>query len=254
MKILILAGKGESTTFLYNALKDKYCIETVIIEDKESVRKFVKRRIIKNGLLWVIDQIIFQLTIPKILRYTSKKRINKLKKELQLSDTPIETNKLYFVTSVNDERCLDLLKRYSPDLVIVNGTRIISKRIINSINSIFINSHVGITPEYRGVHGAYWALANNQPELCGVTIHIVDEGIDTGKILKQAIIKPTKEDNFATYPYLQYSKAIELVNEVIFEANNKMLNPYKKDNVESKLYYHPTFTGYIKKYLKYGIK
>ena len=40
--------------------------------------------------------------------------------------------------------------------------------------------HAGITPQYRGVHGGYWAVVNNDPEHCGVTIHFVDKGIDTG--------------------------------------------------------------------------
>jgi folate-dependent phosphoribosylglycinamide formyltransferase PurN len=72
------------------------------------------------------------------------------------------------------------LKAINPDLVIVNGTRIISKKVLSSINSKFVNIHVGITPKYRGVHGTYWALVNNDVENSGVTVHFVDEGIDTG--------------------------------------------------------------------------
>jgi folate-dependent phosphoribosylglycinamide formyltransferase PurN len=67
------------------------------------------------------------------------------------------------------------LKAINPDLVIVNGTRIISKKVLSSINSKFVNIHVGITPKYRGVHGTYWALVNNDVENSGVTVHFVDE-------------------------------------------------------------------------------
>jgi folate-dependent phosphoribosylglycinamide formyltransferase PurN len=37
------------------------------------------------------------------------------------------------------------MKAINPDLVIVNGTRIISKKVLSSINSKFVNIHVGIT-------------------------------------------------------------------------------------------------------------
>ena len=45
--------------------------------------------------------------------------------------------------------------------MILNGTRIVSKKVISSIGCLFINTHCGITPKYRGVHGGYWAIYNN---------------------------------------------------------------------------------------------
>jgi folate-dependent phosphoribosylglycinamide formyltransferase PurN len=66
------------------------------------------------------------------------------------------------------------------------------QRKYSSINSKFVNIHVGITPKYRGVHGTYWALVNNDVENSGVTVHFVDEGIDTGNIINQAIVVPSK--------------------------------------------------------------
>ena len=44
-----------------------------------------------------------------------------------------------------------------------------------------INMHAGITLRYRGVHGGYWALAEQHPEWVGTTVHLVDPGIDTGR-------------------------------------------------------------------------
>jgi methionyl-tRNA formyltransferase len=46
------------------------------------------------------------------------------------------------------------------------------QRKYSSINSKFVNIHVGITPKYRGVHGTYWALVNNDVENSGVTVHL----------------------------------------------------------------------------------
>ena len=159
------------------------------------------------------------------------------------------------VASVNDKECLDLIIKIQPDIIIVNGTRIIGKRLLEATKTLFINTHVGITPEYRGVHGGYWALRNDDIKNCGVTIHKVDVGIDTGDIISQNKIEVTNRDNFVTYPFLQISKAIVMMKEVLITIENDQLRTYKKEGTSvSKLWYHPTLTGYLYHRIFKGIK
>lgn len=254
MKIVLLAGKGESTIFMYNGLQAYFSIEKVLIEDGVPARQLVKRRIKRLGIFKVMNQLLFQLIISKVLRVVSKKRITALKKLYKLSSDAIPASKIKFIPSVNDTSCMAMLQSLQPDVVLVNGTRIISKKILQCVDAVFINSHVGITPQYRGVHGGYWALVNNDKENCGVTIHMVDTGIDTGSILKQAIIYPSKKDNFITYPYHQFGTAINLMKEVLQNIKENQLQPYKKEKAESNLYYHPTFTGYFYQYFFKNVK
>ena len=112
---------------------------------------------------------------------------------------------------------------------------------------------MGITPLYRGVHGGYWALAENDREHCGVTLHLVDQGIDTGGVLAQAQIEPTKQDNFVTYPYLQLVAGLELVPVVIDRLKTDQLVVQQLD-LPSKLRTHPTFLQYLKGYIQFGAK
>ena len=60
-------------------------------------------------------------------------------------------------------------------------------------------------------------------EHCGVTVHKIDRGIDTGAIAAQALIKPTTRDNFSTYPLLQIANAIPLLKEAVRDALNGKL-------------------------------
>ena len=85
------------------------------------------------------------------------------------------------VRSVNNNDTINLLRDINPNAVVVNGTRIISKKVLSCIDAPFINTHLGITLKYRGVHGGYWALANGDPDNYGVTVHLIDVGIDTGE-------------------------------------------------------------------------
>lgn len=89
------------------------------------------------------------------------------------------------VESINDPRVIDLLQATQPELVIVLGTEIIREKVLAAAPR-FVNVHAGITPLYRGAHGQFWAALNRDFEHLGVTLHVVDRGIDTGGILGQA--------------------------------------------------------------------
>ena len=138
--------------------------------------------------------------------------------------------------------------------MVVNGTRIISEKVLNAVNSFFINTHTGITPKYRGVHGAYWALTQDDMENCGVTVHLVDKGIDTGDILYQTTIKITEEDNFNTYPYLQVLEAIPLMLKALDDIIKGTVKIISRKDLESKLWTHPTIFEYLQYRMTKGIK
>lgn len=242
--MILLAGKGASTHILYNSLKNDYHIEAVILEEPVLAQEFLKKRIKKLGIGKVIGQVLFQLSIAKYLNLVSSKRKKEILKYYGMDDSPIPSEKVILLKSVNGSKCISLLQKINPELVIVNGTRIISKEILNSIPVKFVNIHAGITPKYRNVHGGYWAVVNNDMANCGVTVHLVDPGIDTGKIICQQTIKITNKDNFATYPFLQLAEGIICLKKSlpgIFE--NEII--YKKETTESKIWYHPTLWQYL---------
>jgi methionyl-tRNA formyltransferase len=125
---------------------------------------------------------------------------------------------------------------------------------LNSTDATFINTHLGITPKYRGVHGGYWSLANNDKANCGVTVHLVDSGIDTGGVLYQSKILPTKKDNFATYTYYQIGEGIIFMKKAITDFANSQLKETIPNVSESKLWYHPTIWTYLYKRIIKGVK
>ncbi|MCA0152990.1 formyl transferase [Winogradskyella vincentii] len=253
-KIIMLAGEGISTNFIFNSLKDNFNISTVIIEENENMKKFLKRRIKRLGYFKVIGQAVFQLIIPRLLRKLSKQRIDEIKRNYKLDNKSIPNSVIKKFISVNSPECIAFIKKEKPDLIIVNGTRIISKKVLNATDATFINTHVGITPKYRGVHGGYWALVNNDKKNCGVTVHLVDSGIDTGGVLFQQKITTTESDNFSTYPFLQTGEGILLMKQAVANFMNDKLKEVPSKTLESKLYYHPTIWFYLYKRVINGVK
>lgn len=254
MKVVMLAGKGSSTHFIFNGVNLEHTITKVILEEPSDKLILIKRRIKRLGYLTVFNQLLFQIFLAKIIKKINSKYLVELKNTLQLNESEIPKRLIEEVSSVNSDKCRSLLKQINPDIVLVNGTRIIGKKTLASTNAIIINSHVGITPEYRGVHGGYWAMANDDVENCGVTVHTVDAGIDTGAIIGQDRITVSSRDSYASYPLKQYAKAIPLVINAIGDIANGNLRTYTKENASSKLFYHPTFTGYLYKRIFDGVK
>ncbi|MBB6681529.1 formyl transferase [Aequorivita sp. 609] len=254
MKVIMLAGSGPSTKYIYNGLSKEFKINKVIITGTPSKKKLVKRRIKNLGYFRVINQLLFQVIVVKVLKIFTISKFERRKAELKLEITPIPDEVVIKVGAVNSKKTIRTIKMLNPDVIIVNGTTIISSKVLNSSNAIFINTHVGITPEYRGVHGGYWALRNNDKENFGVTVHIVDKGIDTGSIIYQKTTEVKRDDNFLTYPLYQYAIAIPMLQQTLSDIEGNQLKTYKKENSLSRLYYHPTFTKYISGFLFKGVK
>lgn len=184
----------------------------------------------------------------------STNRINEIKEIYNLNDTNIPKYKVKYTSSVNSLQIKQALQELKPDLVIVNGTPIIKESILTATQAHFLNIHVGITPKYRGVHGGYWAYYNNDGDLAGVTIHLIDTGIDTGEVLEQKLILKDKKDNFITYPVLQIGEALKNYNNIIRSLLNNEFKIKSPMTNESNLWYHPTLLEYLFGRIKRNIK
>jgi methionyl-tRNA formyltransferase len=248
-KIVFLASDCESSRWVYNAIAKDFNIIAAIIESPISKKTLIKGRIRRIGFLKVFGQVLFSALMVPYLRKKASSRKAELINFYKLNAAGFENAKTKRITSVNDEACKQLLIQIQPDIVLVNGTRIISKKILQSTNAIFINMHVGITPWYRGSHGGYWALYNGDAENFGTTIHLVDAGVDTGGVLKQVFINPTISDNFTTYPVLQVAEGIMSLKEVLPLVCSGNYNT-KRNTAKGKMYYQPTLWQYLMKETK----
>ena len=123
----------------------------------------------------------------------------------------------------NKKLSYKIAKRY--DYIISFGYRkIISKKIISKIKRPIINLHISYLPYNRGAYSNFWSFINNTPK--GVTIHEIDNGIDTGKIIfrKKISFKLNNKITFqSTY------KVLILEIEKLFKKKYKMIisNGYK---------------------------
>lgn len=97
--------------------------------------------------------------------------------------------------NVNEPDVAELIRKSKAGLIYVFGTGIVKPHVFEESSAAFINMHWGWSPDYRG-EGIVSALAAGGKEALGVTVHLLDPGIDSGDILYRARPEVDDEDNF----------------------------------------------------------
>lgn len=110
------------------------------------------------------------------------------------------------------------LSRY--DVVVSFGYRhILGPDVLRTLNRPAINLHIAYLPYNRGAHPNFWSWVEGTPS--GVTIHEIDEGIDTGPICYQKRVESmASTDTFAA----TYSQLIEEIEDLFIENIDALLD------------------------------
>ena len=109
------------------------------------------------------------------------------------------------------EEKIETIKGY--DCAVSHGYRhILKQNVIDGFDRPIFNLHISYLPYNRGAHPNFWSFYDNTPS--GVTIHLVDSGIDTGQIVKQKYVNfQESDDTFAK----TYSALIENIENLFLE-------------------------------------
>ncbi|MDD5195983.1 MAG: formyltransferase family protein, partial [Candidatus Omnitrophica bacterium] len=100
---------------------------------------------------------------------------------------------IYRKIDINTGDFISKMKKHRIDIVILAWwPDIIKKDVIKAARVGFVNLHPAFLPYGRGKHAYYWSIVDNTP--FGAAIHLIDEGIDTGKVLFRKKIPVSIED------------------------------------------------------------
>jgi methionyl-tRNA formyltransferase len=117
--------------------------------------------------------------------------------------------------NVNDKDFLEKIAVFGCDLFVsMSFNQIFKKDIINLPRLKTINCHAGKLPFYRGRNILNWALINDEKAF-GITVHYVDEGVDTGDIILQRDYAITDEDDYSTLLERSYIECANILYDAI---------------------------------------
>ena len=122
----------------------------------------------------------------------------------------------YSFKSLKDEALSYFLSDKKYDFCIQGGTGILKKNIIQQFKIGILNFHPGDLPFYRGCSAPEWQVYENKPVIS--TVHLVDDGIDTGNIIAKKILEIHTEsyEELRASIYPQTAKfVVEVVKEII---------------------------------------
>ena len=138
------------------------------------------------------------------------------------------------VKNINEKSFFEKLKKYECDLFVsMSFNQIFKSYLINLPPKKTINCHAGKLPFYRGRNILNWVLINDEPEF-GITVHYMDEGIDTGDIILQKTFQITDKDNYSTLLETAYRECPRLLYKAINQIRENKVKIVKQKNI------HPT--------------
>lgn len=102
------------------------------------------------------------------------------------------------------------------DFVVSFGYRyILSQHVISILNCPIFNLHISYLPYNRGAHPNFWSFFDGTP--AGVTLHLIDKGIDTGPVVEQRRVRFSKDED----TFVQTHKRLIFEVEELFILNIK---------------------------------
>jgi methionyl-tRNA formyltransferase len=248
--LIALVGDAPHAWTMVNALRKRFGAFWVIVEKGEPASKFWARRRKMLGAGAVASMKAAALA-AKITKPLSQARLAELKAECDA--TPVTGFTRMDVDSVNGEDAINKIRLLKPKAVFVASTGMLRKPLLEACGCAVVNYHSGINPAYRGINGGYFALANGEPENFGVTLHLVDLGVDTGPILATNRVPVAANDNLQTYMALMAAKSQDLVVETMARVLAGGARPLPPSALPSNQYYAPTLGQYLSNGLTRGV-
>ena len=186
----------------------------VLISGRGSnLRSLVKYSKTKKSLIRIV-LVVSNNFSAKGLDYANKSKIN----NVFIKDS----NKKSF-----EDRLLKLLKKNNVDLICLAGfMKILSGSFIRKFNKPILNIHPSLLPKYKGLNTHKRAI-QNRDKYSGATVHIVNDKLDTGKIILQKKVKILKSDSGKSLE----KKVLKIEHKIYPKAIIKFLASDQKKNL-----------------------
>lgn len=118
---------------------------------------------------------------------------------------------VFLVKSHNSSECVQILRDLEPDLIVLRGCGIVKKQVLEVPKIGVINPHYAILPDFRGMDVTEWSVLHDAP--IAVSVHTVNEGVDTGVVLKSREIEATADDTVGSLRDKCAATAVDLLAE-----------------------------------------
>ena len=196
--------------FINTFLKSNISVKGIIVERKKAKTnwKRMKKKVHKDGMVMAVKRSC-QVLLLKII----KQNIVDIAKKHDID--------VFWVEKFNSKACEHLLSSLDIDLLAIVSAPILKEYIFSKAKYGCPNAHPGWLPKYRGLGGNAYALQNGDSP--GVTVHFIDAGIDTGKIITREKLPIEPGDTIAKINDRAMVRGAKLMSEAIHKIQGDRL-------------------------------
>ena len=151
-----------------------------------------------------------------------------------------------YINSINSKLLFKNIGKNNKKVSLLITNHILKKNILNKKNHFFINKHSSILPSYKGLMPYFWTKIHNDEN--GITFHLVNRKIDSGKIIYQKKIKIKFNSMIAFYLEIFY----RFPSYFLKSLNNLKKKKFIKFKQKKSYYSIPTNSDYYKFLKKNG--
>ena len=121
----------------------------------------------------------------------------------------------FVIENVNQQEFIDAIKAFDADLFVsMSFDQILRKPLYSLPPMGTINCHAGKLPSYRGRNVLNWVLINDEKEF-GITVHYIDDGVDTGDVILQSTFTIDDTDDYASLLKKAFSECPLILHQAI---------------------------------------
>ena len=251
LRVVILTTKLPEDIWLINTLADVCQIRGIVFPTGTRYREYgmayvLEKRIRRLGLITVADQallILYRFLFESRRDKQAAREIFSSKSSQYIEREGID---ILEVVDINSDQVRDFIVAKAPQLVVVSGAPLLKECILEVAEGRIINLHPGYAPQYRGRYGSFWPIYNKEPELVGTTVHFVDKGVDTGRILLQQKVDFNPDDTLRAITYRQHKLGGDLMVKCLQQFESFAASAYHKADCPDNNYIAPGLIHYLK--------
>lgn len=147
----------------------------------------------------------------------------------EIVDTANANHLPVFIGNPRTERALRFIDDYAIDMILSVNYLFLIERSLFSKGKLAVNIHGSLLPKYRGRTPHVWAIINNESKT-GITAHLIDDGCDTGDIIKQKEVIIDDSDTGADVLEKFNKLYVPLVDEILSDFERGRIKPLPQNN------------------------
>jgi methionyl-tRNA formyltransferase len=137
-----------------------------------------------------------------------------------------------FTGNPRNERALRFIDAYEVDMILSVNYLFLIERSLFSKSKLAVNIHGSLLPKYRGRTPHVWAIINNESKT-GITAHLIDDGCDTGDIIRQKEVIIDYNDTGGDILEKFNKLYIPLVDEILADYDRATITPLPQNNINA---------------------